>query len=140
VSEPANIALARVFTDRFNAGDVEGMIRCCAPDVEFHSTFAVVGGTVYHGHDGMRTWHRDLGEVWGGRIRSEPEAFFDLGEYGLGFTVLHGTGRQSGVEAALPVATVFKSRDGLFTYYKAYLEREDALTDLGVSIDELTPL
>jgi hypothetical protein len=132
-----DVALASAFTDAFNAHDVEAVIACCHPDVEFHSTFAAVGGTVYHGHDGMRRWHRDLAEAWENEIRSEPEAFFDLGEHTLTFTVLHGRGKQSGAEAVLPIAAVSRSRDGLLIYYKAYVHREDALRDLGVAEDAL---
>jgi hypothetical protein len=32
---------------------------------------------------------------------------------------------------------VFRWRDGLGVYWKAYVNREDALSDLGVSEDEL---
>ena len=136
----ADVELARAFTAAFNAHDVEALVRCCHPDVEFHSTFAAVGGAVYHGHDGMRSWHRDLEEAWASEIRSELEAFFDLGEHLLTFTVLYGRGKQSGAEAAMPVAAVTRSREGLFVYYKAYIDREDALRELGVSRDELEPI
>jgi ketosteroid isomerase-like protein len=135
-----DVELARAFTKAFNAHDIDALIACCHPEVEFHSTFAAVGGAVYHGHDGMRSWHRDLVDAWDNEIRSEPEAFFDLGEQVLTFTVLHGRGRQSGAEAMLPVAAVTRSRDGLFAYYKAYIHREDALNELGVSESELEPI
>ena len=135
-----DVELARAFTDAFNAHDIDTLISCCDPQIEFHSTFAAVGGAVYHGHDGMRRWHRDLEEAWENEIRSEPEAFFDLGEHTLTFTVLHGRGRQSGADVVLPMAAVTRSRDGLFVYYKAYIHREDALMELGVSEDALEPI
>ena len=40
----------------------------------------------------------------------------------------------------MPVAHVFRWRDGLAIYFKAYVHREDALTDLGVSEDQLEPI
>ena len=135
-----DVELARAFTKAFNAQDLDALTACCHPEIEFHSTFAAVGGAVYHGHDGMRSWHRDLAEAWDNDIRSEPEAFFDLGEQLLTFTVLHGRGKQSGAEVKLPVAAVTRSRDGLFVYYKAYIHREDALSELGVLEDELEPI
>ena len=135
-----SIQTARAFTEAFNRRDVEALISHCDPQIEFHSTFAAVGGAVYHGHDGMRRFIRDLDEAWGGEIRSEPEAYFDLGEHTLTFTVLHGRGRESGAEVVLPIAVVSRLRDGLFVYYKAYIHREDALRDLGVSEDALEPI
>jgi SnoaL-like domain len=136
-----NVEIARAFTAAFNAHDIEALISCCDPSVEFHSTFAAVGGAVYHEHDGLRRWHRDIEETWGKGIRSEPEAFFDLGEITLVFFVLHGRGKQSGADVTLSAATVARSApDGRIAYYKAYIHREDALKDLGVSEDALQPI
>jgi ketosteroid isomerase-like protein len=135
-----DVDTARAFTEAFNSHDEEILLACCAPDVEFHSTFAAVGGTVYRGHDGMRQWHRDLEEAWENEIRSEPEAFFDLGEHVLTYTVLHARGKQSGADVVLPIAAVSRARDGLLVYYKAYIHREDALAELGVSDAALEPI
>jgi ketosteroid isomerase-like protein len=140
VSE-GNVERVRGFTQAFNESDVEGLLSYCDPEVEFHSTFSAIGGNVYRGHDGGRSWHRDLQETWGEDIRSELEALFDLGDGTvLVFTVLRGRGQQSGVEALLPVAVVARLRDGLLVYYRAYVHKEDALEELGVSEDELVPI
>jgi hypothetical protein len=136
-----NMALLRRLITAFNARDIEAMIaHCFHPSVEFHSTFTAVGGAVYHGHDGLRRWHRDLGEAWGDEIRLEPEAHFDLGEQMLSFYVLRGRGSQSGVEVAMAIAQVARWREDLIVYLKSYARREDALGDLGVSEDELEPI
>jgi ketosteroid isomerase-like protein len=131
-----NVEGHRRFYQAFNARDIEAMIHLCDPSIEFHSTFAAVGGAVYHGHDGMRHWHQDLTEAWGA-ISLESEAYFDLGEDTLGFHIMHGRGQHSGVEAALPGAGLFKWREGLIVYLKAYAHREDALSDIGVPEEEL---
>jgi hypothetical protein len=68
------------------------------------------------------------------------EAYFDLGEYTIAFNVLDGRAQQSGVEVAMPYATVMQWRDDLIVYFKAYAHREDALTDLGVTEDALEPI
>jgi ketosteroid isomerase-like protein len=132
-----NVELQRRYIAAFNARDVEAFIARCDQNIEFHSVFAAVGGAVYHGHDGLRTWHRDFEDTWGGEIRLEPEAYFDLGDHTLGFYVLHGRGRHSGAEVAMPMAHVVRWADGLAIYAKSYTHQEDALSDLGVSEDEL---
>jgi len=109
----------------------------CDPEVEVHSVFAAPGGADYRGHDGVRRWLGDLDETWGGGLRVEPEAFFDLGEATLMFGVLHGRGQKSDVDVEMPNAQVGKSRNGLFVYVKVYIHREDALEDLGVSEESL---
>jgi hypothetical protein len=40
----------------------------------------------------------------------------------------------------MPIAQVARWRDGLLVYVKGYADREDALSDLGVSEDELEPI
>jgi ketosteroid isomerase-like protein len=116
--------------------DVDALTALCAPDVEFHSTFAAIGGAVYRGADGLRQWDRDLDEAWGD-IRNTPEALFDLGECTLVFGELSGRGRQSGVQVTMPVAFVLRWRGELLAYIKVYAHREDALSDLGMTEAEL---
>jgi ketosteroid isomerase-like protein len=135
-----NIERLRGFTEAYNARDVEAFVSYCHPHVELHSAFAAVGGAVYHGHDGVRRFFRDMEEAWGKEIRSEPEAYFDLGDHTLAFAVLHGSGRQSGSVVAMPIAHVARWRDGLIVYTKSYGRREDALGDLRVSAGALEPI
>jgi hypothetical protein len=140
VSSERNVELLRRWIEVFNAREIEALIALCDPRIELHSAFAAVGGAIYHGHDGMRTWHRDLEEAWGEEIRLEPEAYFDLGEHTLSFYVYHGRGEHSGAKVAMPATSVTRWRDGLMTYVKVYLHRADALSDLGVNGDELEPI
>src|ERR1700730_14951247 len=133
------VALMRGAYAAFNARDIEAVIAYFDPGIEFYPLFAAVGGTVYHGHDGVRAWYRDLADTWG-EIRLDAEAFFDLGERTLAFCVYRGRGQQSGAEVAMPAAFAYRWRDGLIVYLKSYADREDALRDLGVSEDELEPI
>jgi ketosteroid isomerase-like protein len=131
-----NVDLFRRTVEAYNARDIDAFIALFDPDVEFHSSFAGVGA-VYRGHEGLRKWHRDLEETWGGEIRSEPEAFFDLGEYTLTLSVLRGRGQHSGVEVETADVLVARWRDGLIVYMKSYVSKEEALSDLGLSEDAL---
>ena len=135
-----NIELMRAALEAFNSRDLDAMLTLADPSCEWHSTFAVVGGAVYHGHDGIRKWHRDMEDAWGHQIRVESESFFDLGEHLLLFAVLHARGRHSGAEAAMPIAQVWKIRGGLITYCKTYTDRDEALRDLGASEEALEPI
>jgi ketosteroid isomerase-like protein len=135
-----NIEVLRDLFNAYNVRDIDGFIACCDPGVELETAFAAVGGEVYHGHDGLRTWHRDVEDVWGGAVRAEQEAYFDFGERTLVFYVLHGRGKHSGVEVDMPVALVARWRDGLVLHAKAYAHRQDALRDMGVTEDELEPI
>jgi len=135
-----NVELHRRSAEAFNTRDVDAFIAFCDPQIELHSTVTVPGGAVYRGHDGVRRWHRDLEDAWGDELRVEPEAYFDLGEHTITFHVLHGRGRQSGADVAMPAAHLCRWRDALIVYFKGYAQQEDALRDLGVSEDALEPI
>jgi ketosteroid isomerase-like protein len=134
-----NVESHRRFIEAFDAREVEALIALCNGKVEVHSVFAAVGGAVYNGHDGLRRWLCDIEEVWS-QFSVVSEAYFDLGEYTIAFNVLDGRAQQSGVEIAMPYATVMRWRDDLIVYFKACAHREDALTDLGVTEDALEPI
>jgi len=134
-----NVELHRRLAETFNAGEIEAFIAYCDPSVEFHTEFAAVGGD-YQGHNGLRQFFRDFKDAWGEEIRVEPEAYFDLGERTLLFIVVHGHGRQSGLEVQMASAHMARWRDGLLINFKAYAHREDALSDLGVSEHQLEPV
>jgi ketosteroid isomerase-like protein len=132
-----NVDLHHRSVEAFNTRDVEKFIVFCDPQIELYSTVTVPGGTAYHGHDGVRKWHRDLADGWGDELRVEPEAYFDLGEHTISFHVLHGRGRQSGADVGMSAAHLCRWRDGLIVYFKGYADREDALSDLDRSEHEL---
>ena len=137
----ATIELHRRFYAPFNAHDIEGFIALCHPEIEFHSAFAAVGGvTVYRGHDGLRDWYRGYEEAWGNEIRVDLESFFELADKTLAFFALRGRGLQSGVETQMSIAQVTRWRDDLCVYLKSYLDRVEALRELGVSKDQLKPI
>jgi len=135
-----NVELHRRAVEAFNARDVDAFLAYLNPSIEFHSVLAAVDGETYLGHDGIRSWYRSLKDAWGDEFRGEAEAFFDLGEYTLLFHVVYARGRHSGAEVAMQAAQVARWRDGLCVYFKAYVHREDALRDLGVSEDALEPI
>jgi ketosteroid isomerase-like protein len=124
--------------EAFNVRDIDAYLALCDPNVEVHTTMGV-GGSVYHGHDGVRSWWRDLEDAWE-QLRTEPKAYFDLGEHTLTFHITHGRGRESGAEVAMPAALVHGWRNGLSVYTRVYADRGDALKDLGVSQDVLEPI
>jgi len=135
-----NVELHRHANQAFNSRDIETYLAFCDPDIELHSAVTGPGPAVYFRHSGVRRWHRELTEAFGGDVRLEPEAFFDLGEHTVTFHVLHGRGVQSGADVETRAAHVCRWRDGRIVYFKGYVQREDALRDLGVSEEALQPI
>jgi hypothetical protein len=61
----------------FNERYADALVAVCDPSIEVHSVFAAIGGAIYHGHDEVRKWLRDIQEAWS-QFRVESEANFDL--------------------------------------------------------------
>jgi len=135
-----NVEAQRRVVDAFNARDIEAFVTYCDPNIELHSAFAAVGGAVYQGLAGVRSWHRDFEDVWGGEVRVEVEAYFDLGERVLAYYVLHGRGLKSGVPIDMSNALVTRWHGGVMNLFRVYAHREDALSDLGLSEESLEPI
>jgi ketosteroid isomerase-like protein len=131
-----NVELHRRAAAAFTSGDVEAFIACFDPSVEFHTEFAEMGG-LYYGHDGLRRFLRDFEDAWGGEMRIEPEAYFDLGETTLLFLVARARGSRSGAAVVMSTAHAIRWRDGLVISFRGYAGRDGALADLGVSQDAL---
>jgi ketosteroid isomerase-like protein len=131
-----NVELHRRVAAAFTAGDVEAFIACFDPSVEFHTEFADVGG-LYHGQDGLRRFLRDFEDAWGGKMRIEPEAYFDLGDTTLLFLTARARGTRSGAEVVMSTAHAIRWRDGLVISFRGYAGREGALADLSLSQDAL---
>jgi ketosteroid isomerase-like protein len=135
-----NVQLHRAANEAFNTRDVEAYVARCDPEIELHSAVTVPGGGAYQGHAGVRQWFRDIADAFGPDIRVEPESYFDLGEHTVSFHKLQGRGQRSGAGVATPAAHVCRWRNGLIVYFKGYVRREDAFSDMGVSPDAVEPI
>jgi ketosteroid isomerase-like protein len=131
-----NIELHRRVVEAFNARDIEAFIGFADPGIELHSAFAAVGGAVYHGHDGLRQWHRDFEDAWAD-VHAKEETYFDRGDDVLAFYTLRGRGRRSGVEVEMANALVATWSNGTMTHFRVFAHREDALAELGLTEDQL---
>jgi ketosteroid isomerase-like protein len=127
----------RLAIEAFNRRDVDAMLRGNHPDVVYQTAIASMEGDagVYHGHEGVWQWSRDLDEAVED-LHGELEELYDLGggRY-LGAGRFHGRGKGSGAEFDVPMAWVYiseETEDELLVRYEAYFEREKALNSLGL--------
>ena len=134
-----NVELHRRLVEALNGRDIDALLACLDPDVEYHPLLSRVAVTAYHGHDGIRSWFGQLDDAWE-ELRLDAEAYFDLGDETLLFYVLRGRGRHSGAEVEVAGAHVCRWRDGLGVCAKQYAHREDALKELGVAEAMLEPI
>jgi ketosteroid isomerase-like protein len=131
-----NVELVRGFVDIWNERDVEAIIERCDRDIVVQSSFAQLVAPRIRVTRGCAPTTETL-RTPGMSSIVEPEAYFDLGQQMLGFAVLQGRGRRNGAKVTMRIATVTRWRDGLAVYFASYVDRDQALRDLGVSEDKL---
>jgi ketosteroid isomerase-like protein len=104
-------------------------------DAEFKTLIASVEGGeagIYRGHDGVRTWMRELDETMED-LGGEVTEVHDLGDgrY-LAAGRFFGTGKGSGATFDVPLAWVYMTEDGKLRRFEAHFERGAALESLGL--------
>ena len=115
------------------AWDIDRLIELYASDVEFlplTGTRVESGG--YHGHDGVRAYFEEVGQVWEA-MQPHADAFETVGD---DVVVLGGCavrGRGSGAESDAPMAWVITVRDGKVIRHRGYRTGDEALAAVGLS-------
>jgi ketosteroid isomerase-like protein len=116
----------------YNAGDVEGMIALCDPEVRLTPMRKLLEGGEYFGHAGLRRFMADMDEDWSERgidvseVRDAGDSLLVLGDF-------HGVGRASAAEVRYPVAWRCDVHDGKLARMVAYSDQEQALADVGLT-------
>ena len=99
------------FDDRIDAGDEQVIAvvrrrargRSSGAEVEWDHTrgpaHAIMGASVYRGHEGVRRWFRELYEAFAD-VEAEIPELIDTGEHVVSVRNYQGRGRVSGVEVA----------------------------------------
>ena len=126
------VKLAREVLAALGPRDPSRLIALSDPEVECHSFFALgEQGGVYHGHDGMRRWMRDLSEAWD-IGRAEVDEALGIGDIAVLVGRIHFRGKASGVESTSPVGWMLKFRDGKLLHFRAFREPARALEAVGL--------
>ncbi len=116
----------------FNDGDIEGMIADLDPEAELYPLRAQLEGKAYRGHDGARQMVADLAEDWE-YMRIAVDELFDAGEdQVVALCRLRSRGRASGMDLDVPIAFVWRLRDGKVAYSRSFSEQADALKAAGL--------
>ena len=125
-----NVDRFRESFERWNAGDFEGALRYCHPEIRFeHRLMELQGGVT--GIEAYREWiddSRQLFDSW----TVDVDDIRDLGDRVLALGTVTAVGKGSGVETKMPFAVVTEFSDGLVTHFVDYGDREEALEAAGL--------
>jgi|SRR5947207_2220184 uncharacterized protein len=126
-----NVEIARRLIEAVNSGDVEGVLQCMDPAIEFVPKRAEVQGA-YRGHEGVREYLIDTAENFD-LYQVDNEELRDLGDRVLVCDTLRIRGKESGVEVATSTAIVLTFRGGKIARFEDFGERSKALEAIGIS-------
>jgi ketosteroid isomerase-like protein len=128
-----NVEVVRNALAAFEAADVERLIQCTDPQVEFEPHLALVEGNYRRGYDGIREFMADAFPRPEVSVRIEHRDFRDLGDRVLASGTFYIEGGESGVDYEAPFAILATVREGRIVHLKDYVNRTDALEAAGLS-------
>jgi ketosteroid isomerase-like protein len=88
--------------------------------------------TVYHGHDGLRTFFRDWHEAWQSIDYDFDELIDAPGDKVVSLVTRRGRGRESGADVELALALAWTIRDGKVVRVVWFSSRDEALRAVGL--------
>ena len=113
----------------FAARDLQAVLALSAPDIELTAVTGNLAGRTdpYRGHDGMRQYFRDVGEVWE-ELRLTPREFRAEGDLILVTGKVSARSRSRTVSGS--TGWIWRVRDGKVTYIRVYPSAADAIAAL----------
>jgi ketosteroid isomerase-like protein len=128
----SNVEVIQRLADAINRGDLEAVLDCYDPEVDFSPLRATLRGS-YKGHDGVREWWADTQESFAA-FSLDPEEIRDVGDSRvLAIGVLRTRGQGSGVETSVDTASVIELREGRIVALKDYGDRAKAREAAGLA-------
>ena len=116
--------------EAWSGRDIDALLTVVHPDAEARPILgANIGTSVYHGHDGLRAWFRDLHQEWEA-FETRVARIEERGDRALLTLDIHARGRASGVVIEGEMYHLVEIRDGLILRLEAFRDRDAAVTAL----------
>ena len=110
--------------------DIDTLVTVVHPDAVARPILgANIGTSVYHGHDGLRAWFRDLHQEWEA-FKTRVARIEKRGDRALLTLDIHARGRASGVVIEGEMYHLVEIRDGLILRLEAFRDRDAAVRAL----------
>ena len=124
--------VVRLVLDAVNRRDVEALVDCLDPDVEFSPILSPLEGPIHPGHAGVRRWLGSLELDWE-LYETRLESVHELGDSALGLGSWRARGRTSGVELdSQPGEWQVRVCGGRAVWWRTYTDRAEALRNVGL--------
>ena len=115
----------------FNRGDIDAAVELLSPDVEWTEPKDFPGGGTYHGRTGAKQYLTHSRAAWAD-VHREPEQFIPAGDRLVVFVLARVRARGSDQWQEVRLAYVYTFRNGEVVSMRAFAERKDALSWVGL--------
>jgi ketosteroid isomerase-like protein len=116
--------------DAWSRRDSDALLAVVHPDAEARPILGSnIGADVYHGHDGLRQWFRDLHQEWE-TFETRVTRIEERGERALCTFEVHARGRASGAVIDGELYHLLDMRDGLILRLEAFQDHDAAINAL----------
>jgi ketosteroid isomerase-like protein len=132
VSSTDSIELVRRFHEAWIAGDLDMVLECIDPEMEFDwSESRAPFRGIYRGHEGMRKYWDEVQEAWE-RFRPELDDLVECGDGRLvSRSTVRGLAKASGIELAAHGAMLWTVRGDKIVSGKLFQTAEEAMEAAG---------
>jgi ketosteroid isomerase-like protein len=122
-----NIEKLKAGIERYNARDIDGFLELAHSDLEWHSAFVAVEGSVFRGLDATRAYFEEIDRTWE-VFQLRPQEFREVANNAVMFVgSAYGKGKTSGVEIDTPIWVLFWFREGKAYRGMSFLSEAEAL-------------
>ena len=118
--------LARTLVERWNAGDIDGVVDLYTDDTVMYAGEEWPDQTVYRGHDGVRANIEQWRSVWESSS-VELERLESHGDRVVASGAWVTRGRASGVSGRMPFVILLNVRDGKIATLEWFTDHSDAV-------------
>jgi ketosteroid isomerase-like protein len=117
-----NLEIARLAMERWNAGDLDGVLELYAEDASMHPSPEWPEQASWHGRDGVRENMEQWRSVWESS-EMEIESLESYGERVVATGAWNTRGRASGVDGRWPFTILLTMRDGKIASHEWFTDR-----------------
>ncbi len=118
--------------ERFNEGDIEGVLEFCDENLEFRDLPELPGSGVFVGHDAFRGWFAEVSGAFDS-LRFEVAELIDAGDHVVVVTHGVGRGKGSGADVEMDFSSVWTLQDGKLITAVSYSDHTEAIEVAGLS-------
>jgi ketosteroid isomerase-like protein len=129
------VEIGRRIYDAMARRDATAVLDLYDAEVEWdasRTTGSVMGGGIFHGHEGLRSFFREWYEAWE-NVENRSYELIDAGDRVVAFLIARARARVSGAEVEWEMTAVWTIRDGKVHRVVWFPTRAEALEAVGLS-------